>query len=391
MIFNNSLLLMSAEDSGENLINPIVFGNIIASVDNFLVKLDGDLIRLSEDSGETFTRELDVSVVDVVKYIHLFQDGEILLCGNQKAYYSNDWEQLNESTVLDVNGNLYTPSPVDNFSAYKKTSDRQIVDGKELLCWGNYSTVDGIQFDNINVWYTIDKGQTIRSCFKFGESIPGNRTEPLLARHAHNVDFNPADQTFWLQTGDEPTTRDSHWVKGVYDTINDIWDWNVVGSGDNFKTSNIIWYGDYMYYAWDISQGGVARVPYKDAGDTSKHELVFATPNDCIGIFIGERGDMVAYITKWGGVKKASTLYYSQDLETFHEIEGVLPPELDYHDTLYYNQWRVNSKGKLLAGVLAENVTLLSDWDKTPSIWIDEVIKNAGFPNALKPYTQTMW
>lgn len=380
MLINEALLITNSKKE-----IPIEFGNIIGSVGNELLKLEGETLHFSDDLGRSYTKQIDISGLDSIKYAHVFESGELLICDNQKAYYTHDWGELHESTVLDIDGNPYVPSSVDNFSLYKKTSERQIVDGKEVLCWGNYSLASDVQYNNINAWYTADKGVTVKSCFKFMVSIPINETEPLKCRHLHNVDFNINDQTFWMQTGDEPTNRDSHWVKGIYSVTSDTWSWELVGSGDNYKTSNILFYGDYMYYAWDIYCGGVARCRYDEASDPTKHELVFATPNDCIGIYMGERGDMVAFITRWGGNKKASTLYYSEDLNTFHEIEGVLPPELDYHQTIYYKQWAINDEGKLLAGVFAPGVVELSDWDGTPSVWIDEIIKKAGFPDALKP------
>lgn len=380
MIFRNSAILMSSKTSTPN--DPIVFGNLIASKDNFLVKREGLKISLSRDSGETFNEELDITEVGELKNIYLFQNGELMVSNHTQTFYSEDWETLYESAIYDIDGSPFVPeSPTDNFSTFKTNKNRQIVDGQELWCWGNYTQ----NHNNIRVWYTIDNGKTIKCCFKFKETIPINDTDPTLCRHVHSVDFNPADNTFWIQTGDEPTTRDSHWIKGTYNLTLDTWEWERIGTGDNYKTSNMVFQGDYIYYAWDISFGGVARVKYDEVNLPEKHELVFATPNDCIGIYQGERGDMVVFLTNWGGSKRASTLFYSPDLINFYEIQGVLPTELDYHDTIYYSHWAVNSNGKLLSGIYAKDVMPLSEWERMPSVWIDDIIKRQGFPDALKP------
>lgn len=360
---------------------PITFSNLVASSGDYLVKLEDNALHLSRNLGEDFTESVSIDGIGTINFIHLFEDGSLFLCDPVKAYYSKDWGILHESTVLDIHGEPYVPAEQDNFSRYKITSLPQIVDGVELLCWGAYAHT----LPQKNIWYTSDKGVTVKSCFEFGVSVPNNRTTPISTRHIHNVDFNPNDETFWAQTGDEPTERDSHWIQGKYDVLEDEWVWDVIGSGDNYKTSNMIFYNDYMYYAWDITGGGVARVRYDEAHLPEKHEVVFNTPNDCIGIYMGERGDLVAFQTRFWGAEQARVMYYSPNLVDFHRIVGDVPDYLEDYETLYYKIWRVNNGGKLLAGVYLNTVMPLGEWDGLPSVWVDDIIKNAGFPNAFKP------
>lgn len=360
---------------------PITFSNQVASSGDNLVKLEDGTLYLSRDLGKSYTESISINGLGTINFIHIYEDGSLFLADPLNAYYSHDWKILHESIVLDVHGNPYVPATQDNFSTYHFTSLPQIVEGVELVCWGAYAH----SLPHKNIWYTSDKGETVKSCFEFGVSIPNNRTSTISTRHIHNVDFNPKDETFWVQTGDEPTETDSHWIRGKYSVIEDGWVWDVIGSGDNYKTANMIFYNDYIYYSWDLAWGGVARVLYDEAHLPEKHEVVFNTQNDCLGILMGERGDLVAFQTRFGGPEQARVMYYSPDLVNFYRIVGDVPDYLDHHETLYYKMWRVNNGGKLLAGVYLNRVMPLGDWGGLPSVWVDDSIKNAGFPDAFKP------
>lgn len=363
----------------------IDFGEYVFCMENFLAKHVDGVLYLSVDAGETYTKQIDITAVGNIRYIHIFQNGELVVCGQTKAYYSLDWITLNESTVLDINGDPFVPAQYDNFYTHFTNPNRQIVNGVEVLCWGNYARYAPEQYNNINIWYTIDKGQTIKSCFKFGTSIADGESSPLLCRHVHNVNFNPADNTFWAQTGDEDRNLYSHWIKGVYDTAADSWTWTRIGSGDTYKTCMMHFIGDYIYYAWDHPNGGVCRRLYTNAHLPESQEQLLQTPNDCIALQIGERGDMVALMSKFGGDSSARIIYYSPDGVNFYEVTGKVPANLDYSGATYYNSWPPNSQGKVLSGIFCDNVVNIHDWDKKPSVWIDDLIKKAGFLDAFKP------
>ncbi|WP_391116726.1 hypothetical protein [Psychrobacillus sp. L3] len=384
MMLSNAIRLMNSNYGGFTP-RPILFGNYLVSIDSMLVKNEDGRLYLSQDNGRTYNDGLSIEGIGVIKMIHVFDDGKLLLCDPTKAYYSHDWVTLNESTVLDINGDVYIPVALDNFSTIS-TTKRQIVDGLEVKCWGNYSTEIGTASENMNVWYTTDKGKTIKSCIKFGITGNGAISERSI-RHIHAVDFNSEDNTFWLQTGDHEL--EPHLIKGTYDLATDTWDWNIVGYGMEFKMGNIWFYKDYAYWCWDHNPvGGVMRCKYADIADISKHERLFTTPNDCMNLMMGERGDMVATLMRWGGTEKSNMLYYSPDRVNFHAILGTIPD--GWSDaTMYWRIFAPNSKGKILAGVWDdkrdETGVKFSAWGAESSVWIDDMIKNAGFPNAFKP------
>jgi hypothetical protein len=364
--------------------NIIQSGNIIASIENVIVEQNGNTLHLSIDGGKTYCKSMIIPAIGVIKHIHIFSDYGLLLCTAQKAYYSTDWEQLTESTVFGIDGNAFVPTTVDNFTITSKVANQQMLGNTEVLCWGNYSTDVATEYININIWYTVDKGQTIKSCFKFGTSIPYGGSAALAARHVHHIDFNPVDNTFWCQTGDEDTTVYSHWLVGAYNTSTDVWTWTLIGSGNAFKTGNMMFYGDYVYVSWDIFGGGIKRCLYSDMGNSANHEQILVTPNDCLTFFIGERGDMLVLISKWGGTTLARTMYYSTDLINFHTVIGEMPEEVDAYDTCYFGFWKPNSNGKILSSMIAASEDAVN-FDMKPSVWLDDMLKRAGYPDAFKP------
>ena len=92
---------------------------------------------------------------------------------------------------------------------------------------------------------------------------------------------------------------------------------------------------------------------------------------------------MLVMTTKWGGLEKARMLYYSPDRVHFYEILGDRPEDYS-QDATYGRVFGVNSQGKILAGVWDDTeANPLSEWDGRPSTWLDEMLKNAGFPHAF--------
>lgn len=354
---------------------------LIGSIDNMLLSHSGDMLLLSKNGGKSYDYAISTEGLGIIKYLHIFRDGSLMFCTDQKCYYTHDWLDYHESTVLDINGDPFVPSKYDNFTLMKKNKERQIVNGKEMLVWGNYSNSNDTQYENINVWYTLDKGKTIKSCYKFGE---GGR---LSCRHVHNVDFNPADQTFYVLTGDEYARDEeqSHVIKGIYDMDNDSWEWELIGSGNDFKWSNIQFCGSYVYYSWDRPKGGVRRVLYSQLPDVSKHEQIISSANDCIGIYIGKNGDMIAFQSVYGGGMQPRNFYYSPDRVNFHRIEGEIPSGYDHlDDAMYYAFWGPNDDGKILAGIRSASLMPLHEWDRKPSVFVDDFIRRNGFPDAFK-------
>ena len=366
------------------------FGNIVFAMGSKLVKSVNNVLYLSTDLGETWNTGLSIAatVGNYIRYIYVFEDNKLLVCSSTKAYYSDDWVTIHQSSVLGIDGNAYV-SPGDNFCAPQASNRKKIViNTVEMAVWGDY-TINSTNEYVPNVWYTTDKGHTVKSAYKFGTTIPGGKTTALGARHIHNVAFNPSDNTFWIQTGDEPRTTYSHWIKGTYNTATDTWTWTWVGTGDKFKTGGIHFVGTYMYYNWDVANGGICRKLYANAAEDA-HEQVLVTDNDCICVCVGERGDMLAIVNRFragiGDTYFARDMFYSPDAKSFIKVVGVAPPCWHMDGMTYINCQPPNAVGDIYTGTYPDDgkhpltkVTML------PSINLTDILKNVGWKDAFKP------
>lgn len=362
--------------------------DLVATVGDMYVAYDGSSLKLSVDDGTTFGKSLSIVGISPLKYVHLFTNGSILFADQTKCYYSTDWKTYSESTVLNSDGSTFTPTTaVDNFSCYTNDSVPQVVNGEEMLVWGNYSTENGMQFtSNMRVWYTTDYGATVKEAFAF------NTSSTWPARHIHAVDFNPYDNTFWVQTGDEPVNGVdmSHWIKGSYDTATDTWIWTEFASGLDFKTLNMVFTQDggnnYVYWSWDKTPGGVVRAPYATMGDVLSHEWLLQTSSDCLYVVRGKSGDIVALQGVWNSsTELPRVLYYAPDGVNFVRIVGTMPSAFDSLTDAQYWTWTYNSTtSRILAGVWSLSSQSCSSWDRLPNVFVDDAIRNSGYPSALE-------
>ena len=156
------------------------------------VVYDGTTLSLTNDGGRTFTKSINVSVVGLIKNIHVFTDGTLNVFGHTKAYYSDDWTSLHEAAVYDSAGNPYVFDTYDTFTVSRHNGAIINVNGVEMYVFGNYCITDEYN-QKKNIWYTTDKGHSYKSAYEFGKT---------MIRHVHNVYFNTTDSSFWVTTGD---------------------------------------------------------------------------------------------------------------------------------------------------------------------------------------------
>lgn len=348
--------------------------DVLFTQGNTYVFYDGSTLYRSTDGGETIDATIAVGAIGKIKNIHVFTDGTLNVFGHTKAYYSDDWELLRESTVLDINGDPFVPSTYDNFTISRHNEHIITVGGVEMYVFGNYCISDEYH-TNKNVWYTIDKGHTYKSAYFFGLTS---------VRHIHNVYFYPVDNSFWITTGD--SNAESKVIKGYYNPTNDTWNWSTLGEGYYYKWAGMAIYEDDVYYALDHTPGSVRKCSIIDVPTVANHtEILSNTPNDCINVIIdSETGEMVVGLSIYGGsADTCRRLYYSADRETFDYVTGAVPDYYPYSDTMYYGMYGINADKKILSGLWSKNTENLAEWDKVPSVWIDDIIRSA-FPNAFQ-------
>lgn len=341
------------------------------------------VLQLSIDGGKTWTKSIDVSSIGLIKTYYVFKDLTLNVFTHSKAYYSTDWATLHECTVLDQDGSTYVPSQTDTFTV-TKTYERSIVNGIEMYVFGNYNIQDENQSRKL-IWYTVDNGRTYKVAYEF--NIAGARQ----IRHTHAVHWCEEDGTFWVLTGD--TAEQSMVIKGIYDSLTDTWSWVDVGSGVDYKWASVVFYDGYFYYSNDVTPGYVKRGKLGDESDVSKHEIILSDlPNDCTGLYLGRNGDLLVTLSWWRSGQSSSpntpeedcrNLYYSTDRVNFVTVKGTTLPDYDYPDTTYYLSYAPNSQGKVLSALHSRTYQELQYNDRVPSVFLDEILSDAGFPFAF--------
>lgn len=357
--------------------------SIVYLKDDYMVAYRNSELLLSADGGATISRLLPIGEeVGVINQIHVFSDGSAMFCSNTKCYHSSDFLTYSESTILDMNDVPMVLTGTNNFSAFNHDRNRQIVDGVEMLVWGNYT--HSASSPN-RVWYTTDKGQTLKMMYEF------NLEQTNAATHVHNVLFNAADNSFWIQTGDyhPPEIKPlSHFMKCQYNLVNDTWNIDTIGSSLPFKSTNMVFIDEYAYWTWDTTGGGVVRCRYDEIADVTKHEQLFQTNNDCLDLIVSDRGEFIVTQSYFGGNEDARYVWYSPDRVTFHKV--LTNPDIPWGPTTcYYGIRGPNREGKVMAGIANSETGTLSTWNLTPSVFLDDLVRNAGFPDAFKSLMAT--
>lgn len=355
----------------------------ISLIERDIIALDDSVLFISRDLGQTWEKGPTIEKGEFVRLAYLFEDGTLFYCTDKDCFYSKDYQIVEKSTVYDIDGTIFSPdSPFHSFSAYEHDGFRQIIDGKEILCWGSYNNEEAINPGFIpRVWMTSSGGELVKCVLKFGTTrIDG---EIINARHVHAVNFNLEDASLWVSTGDSQNT--SHWIRGVYSPSLDTISWEVIGTGFAYKTGNIQFYRGWIYASKDSQPGGVFRVKYEDARLYKKQETLVETPNDCLSVYIGKNGDIIAIMTTTGGNYNPRSIFYSIDGIFFHEIKAPIPEDLlEYGYSIFYNTWGITEDGKLLSGIRTRNKAPLSGWNCNPSIWLDEVLADAGYTEVFR-------
>lgn len=267
----------------------------------------GARIMLSDDCGMTWAHTADFAEAENITFSVLLKNGNVLFATRERLFLSTD--NLNshrEIIVKNPDGSDYRPHPPVNPDApgwYFHPLDGEHcfdVDGAEMLVWGNYCNVLGGAVP-VNIYYSTDGGETVKLAYSFGQNpkfqqkgappgapLLGDPKNPVIARHIHNVTFNPVEKAFYACTGDidRGDGNECHWLRGVYDSAADAWDWKViisVNSNSRFKCGGINFMGDRVYWIADANgpaianrwDRGIFMCAPEDITDKSKHTLLF--------------------------------------------------------------------------------------------------------------------
>jgi hypothetical protein len=292
-------------------------GHICATRGDKMLRFDYTtcILSLSIDGGRTIFKSLDLTgICTIVTRAKIYANGNIMWADHTKCYYSSDnIATYHLSTIIAIDGGAFTASTYDNFSQLVYEPPL-ILNGIEIDIWGNYSIAAGTQGVNINCWYSVDSGITIKSCYKSGVSISGQYCD-----HIHVINYCPIDNSFWMQTGDgNASAVDCHWNKGSYNALTDTWTWTNVKSGDNtsfYKTGGFIFVGDYVFWVSDATgdsnKFGIYKCLYSGITDSANYQRIVTTDRVCQGMYGDSDGVMLT--GKFNGATNGQTIYISQD------------------------------------------------------------------------------
>lgn len=279
---------------------------------------------LSEDCGKTWIHSVDFADAENVTFSCFLKNGNILFASRNQLFLSTDnLKTYKPITIKNLDGSDYvphTPQKTEEPGWYFHPLDGEHtweVDGKEMLVWGNYCNVRGGPVP-VNIYYSTDNGETVKIAYAFGqnpkfqekdtpaEKCLGNPENKVLARHVHNVTYNPAENAFYACTGDidRGHGNECHWLRGTYDAKTDKWDWKIiisVNSNSRFKSGGINFVDGKVYWIADANgpkfgpthDRGVFTCDPADIPNKSAHKLLFNPEFESANMLI-EDGVMIA-------------------------------------------------------------------------------------------------
>ena len=274
--------------------------------DNKAFGFKGSQIMLSEDNGKTWPHRSEFADAEKITFSVILKNGNVLFATSAQLFLSTDNLKSHRAlTVKKTDGSDYLPhKPVkaDQPGWYFHSLDGEHcfeVNGKEMLIWGNYCNVLGGPVP-VNIYYSTDNGETVKLAYAFGQNpkfqqkdappeapLLGDAGNSLIARHVHNVTYNPGENAFYACTGDinRGHGEECHWLRGTYDGKADKWDWKAiisVISNSRFKAGGINFIDDKVYWIADANgpairehDRGIFMCDPKEITDTAKHTLLF--------------------------------------------------------------------------------------------------------------------
>lgn len=267
---------------------------------------DGEIL-LSHDNSHTWRYRNEFQDTDNITFSHIFDNGNVLFATRERLFLcEKKLKSCKEIIVKDTDGSDYiphTPKSPDNPGWYFHTItgiNSWVINGKEMLVWGNYANVKG-GATPINIYYSTDNGETVKIAYSFGQNpylsdngspgggldgnLLGNAANPIFCRHIHCVSYNPAENAFYACTGDgdRPKGREVHWLRGEYDAALDKWDWKVLlteSLNSRYKAGGINFVDGQMYWISDANgpephDRGIFRCDPVDIANPEAHAKLF--------------------------------------------------------------------------------------------------------------------
>jgi len=264
-------------------------------------------VWLSEDCGRTWPHSAAFADAQHIVFSCILQSGNVLFSALAKLYLSTDnLKTYRQITVKNSDGSDYRPHTpqkpeLPGWYFHSLTGvNTWDVHGKEMLVWGNYCNVIG-GATPVNIYYSTDGGQTVKIAYAFGQNpyfrdngsggggsqgtLLGNPDNPVICRHVHDVQYNPAEDAFYACTGDRDRTEghECHWLRGTYDARRDAWQWKVIVSetlNSRYKCGGFNFVDGQLYWISDANgpppyDRGIFRCAPADITNRPAHTMLF--------------------------------------------------------------------------------------------------------------------
>lgn len=291
----------------------------------------------SDDCGITWKNIYDWGVMysgstplaaTTITMAYIFSDGTLIFSTSNKIYRSTNKlvtiTDITATNVFEADGvtpyTFHTPAnasyPGAYFGAIGYDSRHNQISGNDIFVWTSYCNT-ALGASPINVWYTIDKGVTIKTLYTFGQNpyerdngtadggstgtLLGDSGNSLITRHGHNCVRDPDSNDWYSCFGDTDSINEVHWLKHTYTPGSDSWSTSIIAQdkGDGTKWKSIIGgiYNGEVYFGSDATAGtepelGVFKTTFANIG-VSATRIIDTDSNLVSGLYVGDNGNMV--------------------------------------------------------------------------------------------------
>ena len=327
---------------------------IDTQLENLALGFTDNQIMLSHDNCHTWSDQLGFWDAKNITFSHIFKNGNLLIGTRNRLYLSTDsLKTIKEIAVKNPDGSDYLPhvsKDPDYPGWYFFTlpgENSWMINGKEMLVWGNYSNVEGGSVP-VNIYYSIDNGHTVKIAYSFGQNprfkdvgdgkdksqgtLLGNPDNPKFCRHVHCVTYSPSEDAFYACTGDgrpsDGAQQECKWLKGRYNAIKDEWTWEVlieVDFNSRYKSGGINFVDGKLYFTSDANgkepyDRGIFRCDPADFLNKEKHELLYQ-PDYEVGHMLIQDGIIIAGYYAVASPYKMGVMYSSDMGKTWRRYD----------------------------------------------------------------------
>lgn len=273
-------------------------------------------LKYSNDNGVTYNPGINVTSEFKEYKVRILANGNIVLFGINKIYYSNDnLTTMHPCNVLNKDGNPYSYHiPVNaNYPGSYFGCMGGFIEHQGMAVLGNYANDGHYGASPVNLYYSLN-GITWKVFYTFGQNpnwtdngtagsgtggnLLGDASNPLITKHVHAINIG-YDGNYYVSTGEAWTAYggEAHFLKCVYNDINDTWEvsdllttvsrnWPRMRSLGVFERNGFLYWGSdggeaFEYGGVEYSGFGIYKCAVSDINDPTQHVLLQPLGDAC--------------------------------------------------------------------------------------------------------------